>query len=109
MFPQKYSNKKILFTASILYASRNRSVEFVLEGALFVDKTEDFDGQIKYVLTTITFVVLALICPTYKDLSIIHSWKELEITLVDQGLRVVVICTFWVGFLSAERKRNWTM
>lgn len=62
--------------------------EFVLEGALFVYTTEGFDEKIRYVLTTISFVVLALIYPTYKGLSIIHNWKELEKTLVDQGLQL---------------------
>jgi signal transduction histidine kinase len=62
--------------------------EFVLEGVLFADATESFDGKVEYVLTTITFVALALIYPTYKGLSIISSWKELEKTLVDQGLQL---------------------
>lgn len=62
--------------------------EFVLEGALFVDTTESFEEKVEYVLTTICFVVLALIYPTYKGLSIIHNWKELEKTLVDQGLQL---------------------
>lgn len=61
--------------------------EFALEGVLFVDATEGFDEKIKYVTTTITFVALALIYPIYKGLSIIQNWKELEKTLVDQGLK----------------------
>ncbi len=62
--------------------------EFVLEGALFSDASEDFDEKAESVLTMITFVVLALIYPTYKGLSIISNWKELEKTLVDQGLQL---------------------
>ena len=62
--------------------------EFVLEEALFYDAKEGFDEKVEYVLTTITFVLLALIYPTYKGLSIISNWKELETTLVKQGLQV---------------------
>ena len=62
--------------------------EFVLEGVHFSGTTENFDEKIEYVLTTITFVVLALIYLTYKGLSIIRNWKELEKTLVDQGLQL---------------------
>lgn len=62
--------------------------EFVLEGVLFSDVNKSFDEKIEYVLTTITFVVLALTYPTYKGLSIISNWKELEKTLVDQGLHL---------------------
>jgi signal transduction histidine kinase len=62
--------------------------EFVLEAVLFVDAAENFDEKIEFVFTTITFAVLALIYPTYIGLSIIQNWKELESTLVDQGLQL---------------------
>ncbi len=50
--------------------------EFVLEGHLFVKGEEGFDEKIEYVLTTLFFVILALIYPTYKGLLIISNWKE---------------------------------
>lgn len=62
--------------------------EFALEGFLFVDVNESFDEKIKYVFTTVTFVFLALIYPTCKGLSIIRNWKELEKTLIEQGLQL---------------------
>ena len=91
-FPQNIAMKK-LFLLQIFYVLLAITLlsliwEFVLEENLFAEVAEDFDGKVEYVLTTITFVALALIYPTYKGLSIISSWKELEKTLVDQGLRL---------------------
>ena len=91
-FPQNTAMKK-LFLLQIFYVLLTIALlsliwEFVLEEAIFAGVAESFDEKVKFVFTTITFVALALVYPTYKGLSIISSWKELEKTLVDQGLRL---------------------
>ncbi len=58
-----------------------------MEGVLFADEAEGFDEKIEFVLTTISFVVLALMYPIYKGLSIIDNWEQLKIALAEQGLR----------------------
>lgn len=62
--------------------------EFAIEGVFFGDTEEDFDEKIEYVLTIISFAVLALIFPTYKGLSIINDWTELKRGLVGQGVQL---------------------
>jgi signal transduction histidine kinase len=62
--------------------------EFVLEEFFFADVDEGIDEKIEYVLTTITFSLLALVYPMLKGLLLISSWKELEKILVDQGLQL---------------------
>lgn len=59
--------------------------EFALEEFLFPEAAESFEEKMEYVLTTITFVALALIYPTYKGLSIIRNWEELKATLFKEG------------------------
>jgi signal transduction histidine kinase len=62
--------------------------EFALEEFLFAHGNEDFNEKVEYVLTTAFFTLLALTYPTYKGLQLISNWKELENTLVDQGLKL---------------------
>lgn len=62
--------------------------QFVLEGFFSMDEHEDTIEKFDDVLTTIIITILALVYPTYKGLSLIQNWKELEKTLVDQGLQL---------------------
>ena len=64
--------------------------EFVLEGLLLLDGHEEFYEKIEDVLSTLVITLIALAYPTYKGLSIIHNWKELEKTLIDQGMQLNV-------------------
>ncbi len=61
--------------------------EFVIEDMIFDDSAEGIDTRIEYVLTTLTFVILALIYPTIKGLSIINNWKDVEKVLIEHGLQ----------------------
>ena len=62
--------------------------EFVLEGLLLLDGHEEFYEKIEDVLSTLVITLIALAYPTYKGLSIIRNWKELEKTLIDQGMQL---------------------
>ena len=64
--------------------------EFVLEGLLLLDGHEEFYEKIEDVLSTLVITLIALAYPTYKGLSIIRNWKELEKTLSDQGMQLNV-------------------
>ena len=64
--------------------------EFVLEGLLLLDGHEEFYEKIEDVLSTLVITLIALAYPTYKGLSIIRNWKELEKTLIDQGMQLNV-------------------
>jgi signal transduction histidine kinase len=61
--------------------------EFVVEGFLSLDGHEDFSNKIEDVWATIVIACLALAYPTYKGLSIIRNWKELEKTLINQEMQ----------------------
>ena len=43
--------------------------------------------KIEDVLSTLVFTLIALAYPTYKGLSIIRNWKELEKTLINQEMQ----------------------
>ena len=60
--------------------------EFVVEGFFSLDGAEDVYEKIGDVFTTIIITLLALAYPSYKGLSLISDWKELEKTLIDQGI-----------------------
>jgi len=64
--------------------------EFVVEGFLSLDGHEDFSNKIEDVWATIVIACLALAYPTYKGLSIIRNWKELEKTLINQEMQSVL-------------------
>ena len=62
----------------------------MLEGLLLLDGHEEFYEKIEDVLSTLVITLIALAYPTYKGLSIIRNWKELEKTLIDQGMQLNV-------------------
>ncbi|MBC8286930.1 MAG: hypothetical protein H8E42_05580 [Nitrospinae bacterium] len=62
--------------------------EFVLEGIFFLDGHEGVVAKLEDISTTTIIALMALAYPTYKGLSLINNWKELEKTLVDQGLQL---------------------
>ena len=91
LLPQNYTNEKKLFTGNILcdrYDLPTEPVwEFVLEGLLLLDGHEEFYEKIEDVLSTLVITLIALAYPTYKGLSIIRNWKELEKTLINQEMQ----------------------
>ncbi len=62
--------------------------EFVLEDFVFADAHEESTEKVKYILTSVIFVLIALAFPVYKGLTLINSWKELEKIFITQGLQV---------------------
>ena len=59
--------------------------EFVLEEYLFA-RTGSFNEKIEHVFTITAFILIALAFPTYKGLSFIQNWEQLESALVVQGM-----------------------
>jgi K+-sensing histidine kinase KdpD len=76
-----------IFYVFLMIALMSLLWEFVVEGFLSLDGHEDFSNKIEDVWATIVIACLALAYPTYKGLSIIRNWKELEKTLINQEMQ----------------------
>ena len=76
-----------IFYVFLMIALMTLLWEFVVEGFLSLDGHEDFSNKIEDVWATIVIACLALAYPTYKGLSIIRNWKELEKTLINQEMQ----------------------
>ena len=76
-----------IFYVFLIIALMSLLWEFVVEGFLSLDGHEDFSNKIEDVWATIVIACLALAYPTYKGLSIIRNWKELEKTLINQEMQ----------------------
>jgi len=91
-FPKNIAMKK-LFLLQIFYVFLTITLlslfwELVLEGHLFAEGEEGFDEKIEILSTVIIFSLLALSYPTYKGLSLIRNWEQLEKVLIDQGMEL---------------------